>query len=255
MHPALALAAAAVGVTAMMAAAVMASPYGLRTALVTAETALALPSLLLLAVAGRNVPRSLGLRPLARRATLLALVCGASLWAASLGLMNLQFVVWAPPPEFLETFRLLHQQLRPHSVGEGLLSVLAIGLMPALCEETVFRGIVLPSLLRWGTAVGLLGSSLLFALIHIDSAGNALVFHRLPFAFAVGLGLAALRLAAGSLLASMLAHAVLNTITFATVFLSGAASQAVDEPSAGSGALLLAVGAVITFWLFRALRR
>jgi hypothetical protein len=51
------------------------------------------------------------------------------------------------------------------------------------------------------------------------------------------------------------AHAALNTITFATVFLSGAASQAVDEPQALSGTLLLVGGAAATSWLFRALRR
>ena len=77
--------------------------------------------------------------------------------------------------------------------------------------------------------VALLGSAGLFALIHIDTVSAGPAFYRLPFAFAVGLGLAALRLLTGSLIPSMVAHAVLNTITFATVFLSGAASEAMER--------------------------
>ena len=53
----------------------------------------------------------------------------------------------------------------------------------------------------------------------------------------------------------MVAHAVLNTITFGTVFLSGAASEAVEEPQVLSGLLLLAGGTAATAWLFRSLRR
>jgi len=132
--------------------------------------------------------------------------------------------------------------------------VAAIAIVPALCEETLFRGVILPSFARAGDAVGLLGSAALFAIIHIDAVGTTPVFYRLPFAFAVGLGLGALRLLTGSLLASMLAHAVLNTTTFLTVFLTGAASQAVDEPDAISGTVLLLAGGAATAWMFRRLR-
>ncbi|HUG53548.1 MAG TPA: type II CAAX endopeptidase family protein [Vicinamibacteria bacterium] len=255
LHPALALLAVVAGMLAMVAGLAAVAPRGLRAALVVGETLLALPGVLLVAVSGLPVARTLALHPVPRRTALLASLAGATLWAASLGLMNLQFAVWSPPPEFLESFRVLHQRLRPATVPEALLSVLAIGIMPALCEETLFRGVVLPSLTRWRTGTALVGSSLLFALIHVDSAGDAAVFHRVPFAFVVGLGLGALRLLTGSLLASMVAHAVLNTITFATVFLTGAASQAMDEPHAATGGLLLVGGGAATAWLFRVLRR
>jgi hypothetical protein len=103
--------------------------------------------------------------------------------------------------------------------------------------------------------LALFGSTVLFALIHIDAVGASPAFYRLPFAFAVGLGLGTLRLLTGSLLPSMLAHAVLNTITFLTVFLIGAASDAVDEPQLLSGTLLLAAGGAAAAWTFRRLRR
>jgi sodium transport system permease protein len=243
------------GVSAMGAGGRAVAPHGLHATLMTAEALLAAPGLLLLLLSRVPLAEGLGLRPVSRRTVLLALLAGATLWAASLGLMNVQFAIWRPPPEFLDTFRELHQALRPRTVEQGLLSIAAIALMPALCEETLFRGIVLPSLLRWGPAAGLVGSAALFALIHVDAVGTAPAFYRLPFAFAVGLGLAALRLVTGSLIPSIAAHAGLNTITFATVFLSGAASEAIEEPEVLSGALLLFGGAAASTWIFRALRR
>jgi membrane protease YdiL (CAAX protease family) len=207
------------------------------------------------ALSGIPLADGLGLRPVPGRTVLLAALGGAALWAASLGLMNVQFVIWQPPPDFLESFRLLHQRLRPDTFEQAVLSVTAIAIMPALCEETLFRGIVLPSLGRMGNLTALLGSATLFALIHIDTLSGGPVFYRLPFAFAVGLGLAALRLLTGSLLPSMVAHAVLNTITFLTVFLSGAASEAMEQPEVLSGLLFLAGGGAATAFLFRALRR
>jgi membrane protease YdiL (CAAX protease family) len=254
-HPALAVVAVVAGIAAMLTGLGLTAHIGLRTALVTGELCLAAPGLLILLLSRIPPARGLALEPVRARTLALAALGGAALWAASLGLMNLQFVVWPPPVAFLETFRLLHVQLRPRTFGEGLLSVTAIAVMPALCEETLFRGIVLPSLARWSAAAGLLGSAALFALIHVDTVGASPVFYRLPFAFAVGLGLGTLRLVAGSLVPSMAAHATLNAITFATVFLTGAASDAVDEPQALSGTLLLAGGVAATAVVFRALRR
>jgi membrane protease YdiL (CAAX protease family) len=228
--------------------------HGIHLTLVTGETLLATPSLVLLVLSGIRPWEGLGLKAVGARTALLSALAGAALWAASLGLMNVQFVLWRPPPEYLNYFRALHELLRPQTLGEGVLSIFAIALMPALCEETVFRGVVLPSFARVGPVIGLLGSSILFALIHIDPLGHSIVFYRLPFAFAVGLGLGALRLRTGSLLPSMLAHAVLNTITFLTVFLSGAASEAMDEPQLLSGTLLLAGGGAAFVWIFRRMR-
>jgi sodium transport system permease protein len=255
LHPVLAVVAVLLGVAALGAAGRAVGPYALRTALVVAEMSLAAPGLVLLALSGVPLVTGLGLKPLPRRVVILAAIAGATLWAASLGLMNTQFVVWRPPPEFLDSFRALHVALQPANAADAVLSVIAIAVMPAVCEETLFRGIVLPSFARAGTGAGLLGSAVLFALIHIDSVGSQAVFYRLPFAFAVGLGLGGLRLLTGSLAASMVAHAVLNTITFGTVFLSGAASQAMEEPDLLSGGVLLLAGTVATALLFRALRR
>jgi sodium transport system permease protein len=255
LHPALAVLAVVLGVALMTFAGRAVAPHGLRSALAAAEIALALPGIVLLALSGVPVAAGLGLTRVPGRTMMLAALAGGTLWAASLGLMNMQFVIWRPPPAFLDSFRALHLALRPANAADAVLSVIAIAVMPAVCEETLFRGVVLPSFARAGAAAGLVGSATLFALIHIDSVASQAVFYRLPFAFAVGLGLATLRLLTGSLVASMAAHAVLNTITFGTVFLTGAASQAMEEPEAFSGSVLLLAGAAATAFLFRAVRR
>jgi len=254
-HPGLAVVAVLAGMAAMFAGLMVVRGPGLRTALAVGELCLITPGLLIVALSGVPIVDGLGLRRAHGRTLVLAALGGGALWAASLGLMNVQFAVWRPPAAFLDSFRALHQQLRPRSLEEAVLSVAAIAIMPALCEETLFRGIVLPSLARMGSLAALLGSSALFALIHIDAVSTGPVFYRLPFACAVGLGLGTLRLLTGSLVPSMVAHAVLNTITFGTVFLSGAASDAVEEPQVVSGLLLLAGGTAATAWLFRSLRR
>ena len=254
-HPVLAIVAFAAGLYAMGKGGAAVSRHGIHVTLATAEMLLAAPSLVALAISGIPLAAGLGLKPVPARTALLSTLAGGALWAASLGLMNVQFMLWRPPPAYLDYFRGLHDLLRPHTMAEGILSIAAIAVMPALCEETLFRGVLLPSFARASGVVGLVGSALFFAAIHADPLGQSLVFYRLPFAFAVGLGLATLRLLTGSLLPSMVAHAVLNTITFLTVFLSGAASEAMEQPQVLSGLLMLAGGGAATAFLFRALRR
>jgi membrane protease YdiL (CAAX protease family) len=170
--------------------------------------------------------------------------------------MNVQFSVWRPPQEFLDTFQQLHQALRPRGIGGALFSVAAIAVAPAVCEEVLFRGILLPSFARFGAAAGLLGSAVLFALIHIDATPAGAVFaHRLPFAFTVGIGLGLLRLATGSLLPAMAAHAAINTITFLTVLATGATADPMEEPQLALGIGLLLGGGAAMGLLLRRLRR
>lgn len=254
-HPVLAVLAVALGVTAMLVGVGVGGRAGLHAGLMTAEALLILPGLVFLGLSGVPLRRGLAFYPVRTRTALLAFAAGAALWAASLGLMNVQFAIWRPPQEFLATFQQLHQALRPRSLAGALLSVAAIALAPAICEEVLFRGVVLPSLSRLGPVFGLLGSSALFALIHIDATTAGVAFHRLPFAFVVGLGLGALRLFTASLLPAIAAHAVINTITFVTVFLTGAASEALEEPHLGMGMALLLGGGAATSFLLRASRR
>ncbi|PIU45705.1 MAG: hypothetical protein COS95_02435 [Ignavibacteriales bacterium CG07_land_8_20_14_0_80_59_12] len=124
-----------------------------------------------------------------------------------------------------ETYRLL---VTAHSPAETLVVVVTISLVPALCEETLFRGVVLHSLekeMRPGWAVGL--SAILFAGFHFD-----------PFAFVplmvLGGYFGFLTVRSGSIYPAMTAHFANNAVAVLAVFygiddrmIVGAAAQKV----------------------------
>jgi len=87
---------------------------------------------------------------------------------------------------------------------ESVEAVLAMALAPALAEEIFFRGALLSLLSqRLGPGWGLLLSSLLFGLLHMDPAqGGA--------AAVLGLYLGALTLRTGSIHAAILCHGLNN---------------------------------------------
>ena len=76
----------------------------------------------------------------------------------------------APGPEYLELFRRLHAALAPSGPLDGLVSLAVIAVLPALCEELVMRGVLLPSLARALPAAGaVIVSAALFAAMHGDA--------------------------------------------------------------------------------------
>jgi len=247
--PALSLLAMVLGTGGMLLAATATGrQLGLRHSLLVSETVLVLPALLLLPLNG--VPlRALRIGPPPAASLALSLLGGATLWLASLGLIELQYAVWAPPPHYLQAFRALHDALRPKDAADALLSVTAVALAPALCEEVLVRGIVLPSLARaLGASLAVLASAGLFGLIHLDP-------FRFPFTFAVGLVLGVVRLRAGSLIPPIVAHATLNALTFLAVPVLDDPTNPMPTPRPLVGATLLLVGATLTTLLFRPLRR
>ncbi|MFM7087618.1 MAG: lysostaphin resistance A-like protein [Cyanobium sp.] len=83
----------------------------------------------------------------------------------------------------------------------------AVVLAP-LFEELLFRGVLLPVLARrWGAAVAVLASALIFALAHLSLSELAPLF-------VLGVGLGWLRWRSGRLGASVLMHALWNALTF-----------------------------------------
>ena len=248
-----ALAAWVAGFLAMGLAIRIASPLGIRVALMVAEAFLAAPVFLALALWRIPWHRGLALTRLTPAAKLLALLTGAALWAASLGLFELQYAAWPPPPGYLDAFQMLHRALKPSGVVDAAVSVAAIAIAPAVCEEIVFRGALLPSFVRffreWGAV---LLSSLLFGIIHIDpTTSGAFTLYRVPFATAVGFGLGVLRVRSGSLVPCILAHAVLNSITFFAVLVTDPSAGTSEAAGVLQGAGLFVVGSALSLWLLR----
>ena len=88
-------------------------------------------------------------------------------------------------------------------------------------------------------------SALVFALMH-DA-------YRMPFTFAVGLALGALRLRAGSLLPSLLAHATLNSLTFAAAPFLDDPAKPLPDPRPLLGLALLVLGTATTAFVWNRL--
>ena len=243
---AFALAIVVLGWGAMFMAGFLSRGLGLRLGLMASELALPLPALLAVAALRGTWSEGLGLRRVSARTVGLSLVAGAAFWCGSLGLFELQYTVWRPPLEYLEAFKRLHEALRPSGPIDALISVAAIAIAPAVFEELLFRGVVLPSLLRalgnWGA---ILGSALLFGMIHLDVSTPGGLFYRVPFAFAVGIGLGVLRVRTGSLFPSILAHALLNTITFVAEPLTEDPGAGLPDPRPLFGVAMLIPGLVV----------
>jgi membrane protease YdiL (CAAX protease family) len=238
-----------VGVGVMTLSLVLGRGFGIRVNLLLAEVCLATPALLALVVFGIPLGAGIRLRGVPRATLLLSVGLGATLWLASLGLLELQYTVWAPPPGYLEAFRMLHEALRPANPADALLSLMAIALVPALCEEVLVRGVVLPSLFRaFGGPTSVVLSAFLFGLMHLDP-------YRFPFTCAVGLALGAVRLRTGSLLPSIAAHAALNGLTFVVAPLIDEPAQTMPDPRPFVGVALLALGVAASALAFRQLRR
>ncbi len=96
----------------------------------------------------------------------------------------------------------------PTTKGWYLLpAILVIGMLPAVFEETIFRGIQLGSMQRsgWGTAAAIFSSGALFALFH----GNPT---QTVYQFICGVCYALLAVRSGSILPTMLAHFANNAV-------------------------------------------
>ncbi len=241
--------AVALGVVAMSWAQLyLARALGLRPALLVSEILLAAPALVIVLALEGPFAERLGLRPMSRRTVLLSLVAGATLWGLSLGLFEVQYVFWRPDPRYIEAFRQLHAALKPSGPIDALYSVLAIAIGPAVCEELLVRGVVLPSVARpLGVPAAVAVSAVVFGLIHLD-------LYRLAFTVVAGIVLGLLRVSTGSLLAPMVAHATLNTITLVTAALFDDPAQGLPDPQPLLGTAILLGGTAATAFVLNLIR-
>ncbi len=247
-----ALAVTALGVAAMLGGPLLAHRlslgFGIRAQVALGTLLLALPAAAVLAARPAAARAALGTGPMTRRAIAISALLGAALWVASLGLIETQSLAFPPSAETLDLFRRLHAALAPSGVLDGLVSVAVIALLPALCEELVMRGVLLPSLAAVTSpapAVALTAGA--FALIHLDPI-------RLLFTFVLGLVLGHLRLRTGSLWPPVIVHLTLNALTFAVAPLVDDPSKPyTPQPLLGLACLL--AGAAVAWPLLRALPR
>lgn len=92
------------------------------------------------------------------------------------------------------------------------LNLLYMAVLPAVVEEYLFRGVLFQGFRSCGLLKTAVMTSLMFALAH----GN---LNQFLYAFAIGLFMAYLVEASGSVYASMLAHACLNSVSVALIYI------------------------------------
>jgi membrane protease YdiL (CAAX protease family) len=86
-----------------------------------------------------------------------------------------------------------------------------LSLLPAVCEELMCRGLIYRGLEgRWGARAAVAGSTLVFALLHLDLAQGAAVL-------VVGWYLAELRRRSGSVWAPVAAHLCNNLVAIGAI--------------------------------------
>ena len=218
--------------------------FGMRGGLAASELVLVLPSLVLAVAVGVGRAGLIGIgRPTTRQWVLTALL-SVALWLVAGGLLELQQLVVPFPPELLDQFRALHAALQPKSVWDAVLSVAAIAIAPAVAEELLVRGILLPSLDRAAPrTLALVLSAAAFAGLHLDG-------YRMGFTFLLGLALGWLRLRSGTLLLPLFVHALFNSITF---LVAPFADDGTNATHPVAGLLILLAGLAFGVPLWRAL--
>lgn len=203
---------------------------------------LALPAVAFAVIGPHDVRRTLALRPPPSARTLLAAVL-----IATGGIPVGWMIVWLEMQLFdggLESLMPLQELLTATDASRALWLLFLVAMTPAICEELVFRGVLLQSLgreMRGWRAVAL--SAAVFGAFHL-SFETALRF--LPTAF-IGLLMGWVVWHSRSIFASMLMHFVNNA--FVVLLLWQPAVQklafrgeSLSWPTVMAGAVLLALG-------------
>jgi sodium transport system permease protein len=167
-----------------------------------------LPAVGIVVLFGFSPRETLALRLPSPRGALAAVVLGLSAWAVAIGFL-LRLV---PVPESLAKGLgdLLLLDGKPFFVV-----FLAFALTPAICEELLFRGLLLSGLRKLGPVAAVVISALLFGLAH------ASVYRLLPTAF-LGVVIGLTRLRTRSILPGMIIHALNNGLALALLYYSPA---------------------------------
>ena len=124
----------------------------------------------------------------------LALICGCTLLGMLCGMMSAQ-----PSFTLYDTFA----SVNDGSVGATIRLVLAYGLLPAFCEELVFRGIICAEHEKHGILYASVVSALFFAFLHFDLTA-------LPVYLFAGMLLSLVMYVTRSAIAAMIVHLCYN---------------------------------------------
>ncbi len=149
-----------------------------------------------------------------------------------LGMVMLSSVLMLPIVTWLNAFSMLFVKnyivdtISSAASGSLLMSLLYIALAPAVAEEFVFRGLLYHGLRQLGVLKAALISGVMFGLIHLNA-------NQFVYAFAIGVVLALMVEATGSIYSAMIMHFCVNARSVVIM----AVSSSLSAGSTGSSAL------------------
>ncbi len=131
----------------------------------------------------------------------------------------------------------------PTSIPDIILMCIAVAVIPPLIEELSIRGFVLTSLRKYGNALAIFGSALMFGLFHCDIT-------QIPFAFICGLFFAYSVIATESLWTGVIVHALNNILScIASILIQRAGEEAGNTffTIISLGGILLGIGCLFVY--------
>ena len=114
-------------------------------------------------------------------------------------------------------------------LGAGLIYM---AFLPAIVEETIFRGVVYNTYSKRRPIIGIFLSALLFGLMHMN-------FNQMPYAFYLGIVMALLMEACDSIIAPMILHFTMNATSTILSFSSMGVSEPISTEATDIKSLLI----------------
>src|SRR5574344_241818 len=108
-----------------------------------------------------------------------------------------------------------------NTFGGFILAILIVGILPSVCEELIFRGIVTNGLKKYGTVTTIILSAFLFALVHQS-------LQQFIYQFFLGGVMAYIILKTGSIIYTMLLHLFNNFVILLNAKIVGQTTNTTD---------------------------
>lgn len=148
--------------------------------------------------------KALQIRPVSFGIAIQSIALGITGWGIAAGIITFTIPILGNPPSI--------PALEPETIRDLLWILFVAALLPGLCEEILFRGVLQGILSRKGQWKAILITALLFSVFHLNP------WNLLP-AFFLGLLFGVLVVRTGSLVPAVMAHIVVNATAFTVAYI------------------------------------
>lgn len=126
--------------------------------------------------------------------------------------------------------------------GMLMVNILILGVLPAICEELIFRGTILNGLKKYKPATMIVLSGLMFSIFHLSIEQSI-------YQFILGMTLASIVMITGSIVSSMILHFFNNALVLIVSFITQSQSSDIISPISIWDHILPFVVAIISILL------